>query len=133
MRLPQKTLSLGLLQVPSPAQPSQLAQLYRMSIALRFASTSCAKIALLSDSAKTTETLKKPKKDTRKEIAKESKLPERKVRLAQQIEKASSEVYDMVRQGTVSLTEGRKISALPEAARKTAMAAVNKGDTVTHQ
>jgi hypothetical protein len=87
-----------------------------------------AKAARAGDvSAKSTDT---SKKDTRAAVAVESKLPERKLRLAQEIKKASSDVYNMVRAGTVKLTEGKKLSNLPEATRKTAIAAVVKGGDV---
>jgi hypothetical protein len=74
--------------------------------------------------------IEKPVHNTRTAVAKESKLPERKIRLAQEIKKVSPAVHSMVRAGTVSLTEGQKLSKLPDEARKTAIAAVNKGELV---
>lgn len=79
--------------------------------------------------AKSTHT-EKPKIPTRAAVAKEQAIPERKIRLAQEIKKASTEVSSMVRAGTVSLTEGKKLTALPAPARATAIAAVAKGGDV---
>jgi hypothetical protein len=75
-----------------------------------------------SGSAKSTEPLKK--QDTRKAIAAEAKLPERKIRLAQEIKKASPAVSAMVRAGDISLVEGRKIVSLAPDAREIAVKAV---------
>lgn len=76
----------------------------------------------------------KPVKSTRSEVAKESNLPERKIRLAQEIKKVDPTVSAMVRAGDISLVEGRKIVSLPAAARQIAVKAVEadikKGDDV---
>ena len=47
----------------------------------------------------------------------EAKLPERKIRLAQEIKKVDPVVSAMVRAGDISLVEGRKIVSLPAPAR----------------
>ena len=69
-------------------------------------------------------TKQKTSKDTRKTVAKEAKLPERKLRLAQEIKKIEPSVAAMVRDGDISLVEGRKIVSLPTEARKIAIEAV---------
>lgn len=68
--------------------------------------------------------LSQTKQRTRKAVAKEAKLPERKIRQAQEIKKASPTVYDMVKDGDVSLVEGKKLVSLPTGARKIAIEAV---------
>jgi N6-adenosine-specific RNA methylase IME4 len=81
----------------------------------------------LSSSVKSADKLKPLKstpKDSRKSVAKEAKLPERKIRQAQEIKKASPIVYDMVKDGDVSLVEGKRIVSLPTEARKIAIDAV---------
>jgi N6-adenosine-specific RNA methylase IME4 len=82
-------------------------------------------------SAKLTEK-RKPSapKDTRKAVAREAKLPERKIRLAQEIKKAAPEVSQMVRAGRVSLVEGKRIASLPPMQRQTALDAVQSGSDV---
>ena len=47
---------------------------------------------------------------TRTAVAKESKLPERKIRLAQEIKKVDPKLSEMVRSGEVKLTEAKKLS-----------------------
>ena len=79
-----------------------------------------------SMSAESTD-IEKRKTDTRKAIAEETELPESGFRHAAAIKKAAPEVAAMVRAGTISLTEGRKLAALPEEARKTAVDAVTQG------
>lgn len=64
------------------------------------------------------------KRDTRKAVAKEAKLSERKIRLAQEIKKVSPVVSAMVRAGDISLVEGRKIVSLAPEARQIAVEAV---------
>lgn len=75
-----------------------------------------------------------PKIPTRKAVAIEVKLPERKIRLAQEIKKVDPVVSAMVRAGDISLVEGRKIISLPASARQIAVKAVEadieKGDKV---
>ena len=81
----------------------------------------------LSSSVKSADKLKpleSTPKDSRKSVAKESKLPERKIRQAQEIKKASSTVYDMVKDSHVSLVEGKRIVSLPTEARKIAIDAI---------
>lgn len=68
--------------------------------------------------AKTTKI--EPPKNARKEVAKESKLPERKIRLAQEIKKADPKLPEMVRAGEVTLVEAKKIASLPAEARPVA-------------
>jgi hypothetical protein len=64
------------------------------------------------------------KPDSRKAIAAEAKLPERKIRLAQEIKKVDPVVSAMVRAGDISLVEGRKIVSLTPEARQIAVKAV---------
>jgi N6-adenosine-specific RNA methylase IME4 len=74
--------------------------------------------------------IEKRKTDTRKAIAEETELPESGFRHAAAIKKAAPEVAAMVRAGTISLTEGRKLAALRGQARKTAIDAVAHGADV---
>ncbi len=54
-----------------------------------------------------------PSKDrTRSAVAKSSKLPERKLRLAQEVKKAAPELVDRVRAGRLTLVEAKKIARL---------------------
>jgi hypothetical protein len=56
------------------------------------------------------KTVKKPSKiNTREKVAKEQKVPQKALRSALAIKKADEEVHGMVRAGTVSLSEGRKL------------------------
>jgi N6-adenosine-specific RNA methylase IME4 len=71
-----------------------------------------------------------PQLPSRAAVAKETNLPERKIRLAQEIKKAAPKVHEMVRAGTVSLTEGKKLASLPVAQRVAAVAAVTSGEDV---
>lgn len=89
-----------------------------------------ARAAQLGSVAKTAPGPKQKKERVRTAVAKEAGLPERKIRLAQEIKKASPAVHEMVRAGKVSLTEGRKISNLPESARKQALKVVTDGGNV---
>lgn len=57
-------------------------------------------------------------KDTRKTVAKEFKIPERKLRTAQEIKKVDPKLSEMVRASEVTLVEAKKISVLPAPARK---------------
>jgi ParB-like chromosome segregation protein Spo0J len=79
--------------------------------------------------AKSTQTEKSPKR-TSTSVAKEAKLPERKLRLAQEIKKVDPKLSEMVRAGEVKLVEAKKISNLDAPARKTAIAAVESGQDV---
>jgi len=63
-------------------------------------------------------------------IANESKLPERKIRLAQEIKKIDPIVSEMVRSGDISLVEGRKIANLSIIARQMATKSVKNGKDV---
>jgi hypothetical protein len=67
---------------------------------------------------------------TRKAVAKEAQLPERKIRLAQEIKKADPAISTMVRAGDISLVEGRKLVALPPPARAIAVEAIEEGKDV---
>jgi N6-adenosine-specific RNA methylase IME4 len=71
-----------------------------------------------------------PKEKTRKAVATEYELPEKKLRHAASIKKAAPEVAAMVRAGTLSLTEGRKLAGLPCDSRKAAVDAVARGTDV---
>jgi hypothetical protein len=52
------------------------------------------------------------KQDTRAAVAKESNLPEKKIRHAQTLKKAAPEVHARVLAGDLSLGEGKKLAAL---------------------
>jgi hypothetical protein len=84
-----------------------------------------------ADSAETdkgNKTAKSKKKtDTRKATAKEAKLPERKLRTAHDVKKLDPKIADMVRAGTVTLNEGKKLASLPATGRKIAIDAVQNG------
>jgi N6-adenosine-specific RNA methylase IME4 len=71
-----------------------------------------------------------PIERTRKVVATDYDLPEKKLRHAAAIKKAAPEVAAMVRAGAVSLTEGRKLAGLPCDSRKTAVDAVARGTDV---
>jgi hypothetical protein len=60
-----------------------------------------------SISARPTE-IALPKKDTRVEVAKEAKVPESKLRQAQQLKKHQPALYEKVRNGTLTLRDVRK-------------------------
>lgn len=60
-----------------------------------------------SISAKPTE-IALPKKDTRAEVAREARLPENKLRHAQQLKKHQPELYQKVRNGTLTLRDASK-------------------------
>lgn len=72
----------------------------------------------------------KPKKRVRAAVAKESKLPEKKLRHAQQIKAKAPEVAAMVRTGTITLLEGRKLAAIPDDRRGDAIKSVKAGADV---
>lgn len=96
----------------------------RSKIAMQERAEEASKVAALVRSGKSTLLAKsankvKPPINTRTAVAKEAGLPERKVRLAVEIKKADVHVANMVRAGTVSLTEGKKLTALAPEARKT--------------
>ncbi len=63
-------------------------------------------------------------------VAQESKLPEKKIRTAQEITRADRNVADMVRSGAISLVEGKRLTALPAQVRSGAIAAVKSGTDV---
>jgi hypothetical protein len=60
-----------------------------------------------SISAEATE-IAPAKKDTRADVAKEAKLPENKLRQAQQLKKHQPDLYDKVRKGTLTLRDAHK-------------------------
>jgi N6-adenosine-specific RNA methylase IME4 len=95
------------------SQPSEKTRLARPSSSVKSA-----------DKLTSVKPLESTPKDSRKAVAKEAKLPERKIRQAQEIKKASPAVYDMVKDGDVSLVEGKRIVSLPPEARKIAIDAV---------
>jgi N6-adenosine-specific RNA methylase IME4/ParB-like chromosome segregation protein Spo0J len=70
------------------------------------------------------------KKDTRKSVAKELDIPERKLRQAAEVRKADKDVSALVKDGTIKLTEAKKLIALPNEARKLAVKAVEHGTEV---
>jgi N6-adenosine-specific RNA methylase IME4 len=75
--------------------------------------------------------LSKQKEDTRKFVATEYEVPEKRLRHAQRIKKADLNVYGMVRAGTITLNEGNKLVALSDDdKRRDAIDAVNKGTDV---
>lgn len=65
-------------------------------------------------------TVSRNKRTTAAKVSKESKLPERKIRLAQEIKKGDPAVSAMVRAGDISLLEGRKVASLPTTVRQAA-------------
>jgi len=67
---------------------------------------------------------------TRTAVAKERNIPDQKLRHAAEIKKADKNVAKMVLAGTVKLTEAKKLVALPESARKTAVEAIASGADV---
>jgi hypothetical protein len=67
------------------------------------------------------------KKDTRKSVAKELDIPERKLRQAAEVRKADRDVSALAKDGMIKLTEAKKLIALPNEARKLAVAATWAG------
>jgi N6-adenosine-specific RNA methylase IME4 len=67
---------------------------------------------------------------TRTAVAKERNIPDKKLRHAAEIKKADKNVAYMVLAGTVKLTEAKKLVALSESARKTAVEAIASGANV---
>lgn len=55
----------------------------------------------------------KKRKRTSIEVAKAAKLPERKLRLAQEIDKAAPELIDRVRSGQLTLVEAKRVFSDP--------------------
>jgi N6-adenosine-specific RNA methylase IME4 len=89
--------------------------------------------ATLREKEKRTPSLVKTPKlanptNTRRAVAADMNISERKLRSAIQIKKAAPAVHELVHAGKVSLAEGKKLANLPIAARKTAISAVLKGD-----
>jgi N6-adenosine-specific RNA methylase IME4 len=90
-----------------------------------------ARAAQLGSGAKSAPGPKpKPKKRVRAAVAQESKLPEKKLRHAQQIKAKAPEVAAMVRTGTITLLEGRKLAAIPDDRRSDAIKSVKAGGDV---
>lgn len=56
----------------------------------------------------------KPKTDTRAAVAKEMKIPERKLRTAQEVKKAAPELISKVRSGEITLAEAKRAVARTE-------------------
>jgi N6-adenosine-specific RNA methylase IME4 len=72
----------------------------------------------------------KPVNDTRKTVAKEANLSERKLRYAQTIKKVDLHLYDMVRASKITLIEGKRLAALPIDIRGDAIKNVEIGTDV---
>lgn len=70
------------------------------------------------------------KAKARTAVAKEFKIPERKLRTAQEIKKAEPKLSEMVRSSEITLLEAKKLAVLPAPARKIAIAAVEDGKDV---
>src|SRR5208282_916911 len=61
-----------------------------------------------SDSAKPEESATYKKPDSRKEVAKEANLPERKLRSAQELKKKAPELAEKVRAGAMTMAQAKK-------------------------
>ena len=67
---------------------------------------------------------------TRTTVANEQKISDKKLRHAAEIKKADKQVADMVLNGKIKLTEGKKLIALPEDTRRKAIKAIKSGTDV---
>jgi 16S rRNA G966 N2-methylase RsmD len=72
----------------------------------------------------------KPRTDTRKAVAKEANISERKIRAVQEIKKAAPELEEKVQSGQVSILEARRLAALPAPSRAAAVKAIEAGENV---
>jgi ParB-like chromosome segregation protein Spo0J len=77
-----------------------------MEVAARLQAARNAKAAPGPISAKTADK-ERPKRDTRADVAKESKLPESKLRKIQQLKKTNPQLYEQVRTGAVTLRQAK--------------------------
>ena len=84
----------------------------------------------LSLKSKTSKPKGRKQNRTRTKVAKEKKISDRKLRHAAEIKKADKQVADMVLNGKIKLTEGKKLIALPEDARRKAIKAIKSGTDV---
>lgn len=71
-----------------------------------------------------------PTERARRSVAKAAKLPERKLRLAQEVEQAAPELLARVQAGQLSLVEAKRLATLPKAARATALGEFDAGRDV---
>ena len=84
----------------------------------------------LSLKSKTSKPKGRTQNRTRATVAKEQKISDTKLRHAAEIKKADKQVADMVLNGRIKLTEGKKLIALPEDARRKAISAIKAGTDV---
>jgi len=84
----------------------------------------------LSLKSKTSKPKGRKQNRTRTTVAKEKKISDKKLRHAAEIRKADKQVADMVLNGKIKLTEGKKLIALPEDARRKAIKAIKSGTDV---
>lgn len=77
--------------------------------------------------AKSAHKSENPKKPTRTTVAVQSKLPERKLRLVQQLKKTAPDLVEKVRSGELSLVDAVKLSRLSNDTRKLAVDAIQSG------
>lgn len=93
-----------------------------------------AKRSECAESAHSEEPMGKQKRlkpnRTRATVAKEKKISDKKLRHAAEIKKADKRVADMVLNGKIKLTEGKKLIALPKDARRKAIKAIKSGTDV---
>jgi N6-adenosine-specific RNA methylase IME4 len=81
----------------------------------------------LSLKSKTSKPKGRKQNRTRTTVAKEKKISDKKLRHAAEIKKADKQVANMVLNGKIKLTEGKKLIALPEDARRKAIKAIKSG------
>ena len=84
----------------------------------------------LSLKSKTSKPKGRKQNRTRTTVAKEKKISDKKLRHAAEIRKADKQVADLVLNGKIKLTEGKKLIALPEDARRKAIKAIKSGTDV---
>jgi N6-adenosine-specific RNA methylase IME4 len=88
----------------------------------------------VSDKLSKPEKCKGDKRDTRKALAKEQCIPERKLRTALEIDKKAGDDADsidgMVINSKITLIEAKKLAALPDEGRRDAIKAVDNGADV---
>jgi N6-adenosine-specific RNA methylase IME4 len=84
----------------------------------------------LSLKSKTSKSKGRKQNRTRTRVAKEKKISDKKLRHAAEIKKADKRVADMVLNGQIKLTEGKKLIALPEDTRRNAIKAIKSGTDV---
>lgn len=68
--------------------------------------------------------------EARESVAKSARLPERKLRLVQEIKKAAPGLVDRVRAGELRLVDAKKVAVLESPAREVAIRAIDSGEDV---